>query len=73
MVIDQLGPCTEFDVLKITAGHSEEIQQLVATEVPAPLWSTDPRLQPSCARRHFCMSLLQGICLPQGLLQVQVN
>ena len=34
MVIDQLGPCTEFDVLKITAGHSEEIQQLVATEVP---------------------------------------
>ena len=34
MVPDQLGPCTEFDVLKITEGHSEQVQQFVATEVP---------------------------------------
>jgi FdhD protein len=34
MVPDQLGSCTEFDVLKITSGHSEQMQQLVATEVP---------------------------------------
>jgi FdhD protein len=34
MVPDQLGSCTEFDVLKITPEHSEPMQQLVATEVP---------------------------------------
>jgi FdhD protein len=34
MVSDQLGSCTEFDVLKITPEHSDPVQQLVATEVP---------------------------------------
>jgi FdhD protein len=37
MVSDQLGPCTEFDVVKIAPGHSSETRQPIATEIPCTI------------------------------------